>query len=95
MAKLEIPVVIDGVKSIEELANRVLDEYEFKGRTIREWADRIANPETNGDRLRSMTDEELEGWLTAFFCSNVAPHATARGAAKKGRLLEWLKQEDE
>ena len=35
MAILNVPVVIDGVKSIEELANRVLDEYEYKGRTIR------------------------------------------------------------
>ena len=42
MATLEIPVVIDGVKTIEELANRVLDEYEYKGRTIREWADLIS-----------------------------------------------------
>ena len=50
-------------------------------------------PQTNADRIRSMTDEELEQWLTAFVCSNVAPHATARGAAKKGRLIEWLREE--
>ena len=50
---------------------------------------------SNADRIRRMTDTELEGWLTAFVCSNVAPHATARGAAKKGRLLEWLRQEGE
>ena len=52
-------------------------------------------PTTNAARIRSMTDEELDRWLTAFVCSNVAPHATARGAAKKGRLLEWLKKEGE
>lgn len=54
---------------------------------------RFTHTESNADRIRSMTDTELEEWLTAFVCSNVAPYATARGAAKKGRLLEWLKQE--
>ena len=100
MAKLEIPVVIDGVKSIEELANRVLDEYEFKGKTIREWADRIANPETNGDNLRSMTDEDL----AEFLCHAVSPSGVincssceAQGFCKMGHngWLDWLKQEAE
>ena len=57
--ELKLKVVIDGVKTIEEMANRVLDEYEYKGRTIREWADRIAHPETNADLIRVMTDEEM------------------------------------
>lgn len=48
MAELKIPVVIDGVKSIEELANRVLDEYEYHGRTIREWADLISEIPPHG-----------------------------------------------
>ena len=48
MAILKVPVVIDGVKSIEELANRVLDEYEYKGRTIREWADLISEIPQHG-----------------------------------------------
>lgn len=30
-----------------EIANRVLDEYEYKGKTIREWADLIAHSKTN------------------------------------------------
>ena len=48
MAILKLPVVIDGVKSIEELANRVLDEYKYHGRTIREWADLISKIPPHG-----------------------------------------------
>lgn len=48
MAILKLPVVIDGVKSIEELANRVLDEYEYHGRTIKEWADLISKIPPHG-----------------------------------------------
>ena len=88
MAKLEIPVVIDGVKTIEELANRVLDEYEYKGRTIREWADRIAHPETNADRIRAMTDEEL-----ARFMSKVETNGRVFGLKGIASWLKWLKQE--
>ena len=46
-------------KMLVETANRVLDEYKYNGKTIREWADLIANPKTNADRLRSMSDEEF------------------------------------
>lgn len=71
MAILKIPVVIDGVKNIEELANRVLDEYEYHGRTIREWADLISKIPPHGrlidaddfdERIRQaggMCEEEL------------------------------------
>lgn len=88
MAILEIPVVIDGVKSIEELANRVLDEYEFKGKTIREWADRIANPKTNGDRIRSMTNEEL-----AHLLHSAEEHLFTGNLWNYEEWREWLKQE--
>lgn len=50
-------------KMLVETANRVLDEFEYNGKTIREWADLIANPKTNADRIRSMSDEELADWL--------------------------------
>ena len=43
----------------EDIANRVLDEVEYKGRTIREWADCLSNPKNNADRIRAMSDEEL------------------------------------
>lgn len=95
MAKLEIPVVIDGVKSIEELANRVLDDYEFKGKTIREWADRIAHPETNGDRLRSMTDEELAEFLNCHnFCARNFDCEKGKQPCKECNL-DWLREEAE
>ena len=93
MAKLEIPVVIDGVKTIEELANRVLDEYEYKGRTIREWADRIAHPETNADRIRSMTDEDLAESIhsvMAGYCPVKTSECTGKCIAC---WLRWLKKE--
>ena len=93
MAKLEIPVVIDGVKSIEELANRVLDDYEFKGKTIREWADRIANQETNADRIRAMSDEELAEFLNGHnFCAHNFDCEKGKRPCKECNL-DWLKQE--
>lgn len=92
MAILNIPVVIDGVKSIEELANRVLDEYEYNGRTIREWADRIAHPKTNGDRLRSMADEELTETIKCPYPWETCIHLNEDYPCSKCKL-DWLKQE--
>ena len=48
---------------------------------------------TNADRIRAMTDEELADWLNAVLTSNVAPYAIVRGANKRGKLLDWLRQE--
>lgn len=99
MATLEIPVVIDGVKSIEELANRVLNEYEYHGRTIREWADRIAHPETNGDRIRSMTDEELADKFGSIIdcvycpCHDTDDSCNTMDGSCQNRWLNWLKEE--
>ena len=50
-------------------------------------------PKTNYDRIISKTPEELADWLNAVLTSNVAPYATIRGANKRGKLLDWLKQE--
>lgn len=55
-------------KMLVEMANRVLDEYEYNGKTIREWADLIANPKTNADRIRAMTDEELVNFVVHHDC---------------------------
>lgn len=43
----------------EDIAERVLDEVTYKGKSIREWADMLTNPKTNGDRLRILSNEEL------------------------------------
>ena len=53
-------------KMLVETANHVLDGYEYKGKTIREWADLIANPKTNADRIRGMPDEELADYLRYY-----------------------------
>jgi hypothetical protein len=49
-------------------------------------------PTTNYDRIVSKSPEELADWLNAVLTSNVAPYATIRGANKRGKLLDWLKQ---
>ena len=99
MATLKIPVVIDGVKTIEELANRVLDEYEYQGRTIREWADRIAHPETNADLIRAMTDEELAEIIPDRVDCSECPARIGDYRSCKAKCkeiwLNWLRQEAE
>lgn len=50
---------------------------------------------SNADKIRAMTDEELADWLKRYLSSNAAPHANARGATHKGKLVDWLKQEAE
>lgn len=37
--------------------------YTYKGRTLKEWADSISEPQTNADFIRAMTDEELAEYL--------------------------------
>ena len=84
-------------KMIVETANRVLDEYEYNGKTIREWADLIANPITNADRIRSMTDEELADWLGIYCNGNTKPGeicAKDIGSCEEC-WLDWLRQEVE
>lgn len=50
-------------------------------------------PLTNYDRIIYKSPEELADWLNAVLTSNVAPYATIRGVNKRGKLLDWLKQE--
>ena len=71
MAKINVPVVIDGYKCVEDMAQAVLD-YRYHGKTLKEWADAVSNPQTNADRIRGMSDEELAEWMAintdCFFC---------------------------
>ena len=83
---MELNIMFDK-KMLVETANRVLDGYEYNGKTIREWADLIANPKTNADRIRSMSDEELAKFLTKKMYARIA------GDWKK--WLDWLQQEAE
>lgn len=82
-------------KLMVETANRVLDEYEYNGKTIREWADLIANPKTNADRIRSMTDEELAQYMGDVQTWGGCPNHGARNCTENCAdcWLDWLKQE--
>ena len=72
-----------------EVANRVLDECKYNGKTIREWADLIVNPKTKADQIRSMTDEEL-----AVKMSGLESFAlTCGGGWPPEKWLDWLRQE--
>ena len=52
-------------------------------------------PQTNADRIRAMTDEELAKFLTTedmceLICSPAPPHCDGQC---KQKMLDWLKQE--
>lgn len=103
---MELKIKLDE-KMIAETANRVLDEFKYNGKTIREWADLIANPKTNADKIRAMTDEELaaffaqqkyrkpvfDGWLP--LCYHVMGPRMCHEDGCEKCWLDWLKQEVE
>lgn len=74
---------------VVEAANRTLDEFEYKGKTIRAWADTLTHPKSNADRIRAMTDEELAEWLCDI--SGWLPMYEG----KMHPIMDWLKQEGE
>ena len=84
-----------------EAANRVLDEFEYKGKTIREWADTLTHPQTNADRLRSMSDKELAERLATVpmsyeeVCPNPMPKECKGGDMETciQCWLDWLRKE--
>ena len=58
-----------------------------------------AKPQTNADRIRAMTDEELAEWITELTDYAVYPHTRkdapciSIGQTCTASWLEWLKQE--
>lgn len=79
-----------------DIVERVLDEKLYKGKTLREWADYIANPKTNADRIRAMTDEELAEWFggSEAFCppgQHETNECDACPDVCTGHWLSWLK----
>ena len=88
MAKIEFPIKIDGFKCVEDIAQTVLN-YAYKGKTLKEWADSISEPQTNGDRIRAMTDEELADYLDGV-CHDLW-QMFVKDPQKM--WLDWLKQE--
>ena len=49
----------------------------------------LAHPQTNADRIRAMSDEELADFISACGCHD---HAIDCKASCKDCTLEWLKQ---
>ena len=93
---MELPAMIDidGCKTIEELAHRVINEYEYNGKTIREWADLLTNQKTNADRIRAMKEEELADFLADLAYSHCPKHG-ARCCVGSCRdcLKNWLRED--
>lgn len=80
-------------KMIVETANRVLDEFKYNGKTIREWADLIANPKTNADKIRTMTDEELAELLVSTD-GDFPPNCEGVPVRElEAYWLDWLREE--
>lgn len=95
MAELTVPIKIDGFECVEDMAQAVLS-WTYKGKTLKEWADSISEPKTNGDRIRSMTDEELVTFLSEYGdCPCVGGKFCERGTRCEDGVLMWLKQECE
>ena len=92
---MELKIKLDE-NMIAETANRVLDEFKYNGKTIREWADLIANPKTNADRIRAMTDDELAEKLATYIECDMCPGWPVTCEEKCTKYwLDWLKQEVE
>ena len=66
----------------DDIVERVVDEVAYKGKTIREWADLLTNPNTNADRIRAMSDEELANEL-----GFVAQDAFMYGCGERERMM--------
>lgn len=77
----------------EDIVNRVLDEEEYKGKTLREWADCLSNPKTNADRIRSMSDEALADVLQRAMIPPKGRHCSMECRWDRCRdcWLDWLK----
>jgi len=51
--------------------------------------------QTNADRIRAMTDEELAEFMTDDFCELLCPGVYLCNGKCNKRMLEWLKEEAE
>lgn len=82
---------------VEELVNDALDEFKYKGRTLRQWADSIVKPITNADRIRAMSDEELAIFLESATCPTPYNGSWCRRDSERWNCkdcwLDWLKGE--
>ena len=83
MAELTIKIKPDDV------VERVIDEVAYKGKTIREWAELLTNPNTNADRIRAMSNEELANWV-AWVCYKAYSSWNPHYVQKPKEWLDWL-----
>lgn len=77
--------------------HEIADHFKCDLSEIREWLDRKNKPQTNADRIRSMTDEEL-AQVVRNPC-DIVDHYPAGWCKERNCgykcALEWLKQEAE
>jgi len=55
---------------------------------------RKAKAVTNGDRIRSMSDEELADFITDDMCGLICGDPLACEGQCKQKMLDWLKEEE-
>ena len=90
MAEIKFPIKIDGFKCVEDMAQAVLN-YTYKGKTLKEWADSISEPQTNADHIRAMSDEELARFITDDLCELFCGSPSICDGQCEGKMLSWLK----
>lgn len=90
----------------EQLSERGKDLVKYMPQAVNALADRLIEklgerlfygekPQTNADRIRAMTDEELAEWLASFVhCDCPVVHYRGCGSEECDvPWLDWLKQE--
>lgn len=98
MSEIKFPIVIDGYKCVEDMAQAVLN-YTYKGKTLKEWADSISESQTRADKIRAMTDEELADMFSLLSCCHEKGQDCMKYSDGTGGRncyqcwLDWLKQE--
>ena len=88
---------IDTVEQLRELSFDDLARIRNMGtRNVEEIMQKLANvPQSNGDRLRGMRDEDLAAWVTNFVQDTFAASGLADCVLEHGfesNILEWLKR---
>ena len=77
----------------DEVFKRYVEIYDAQSKTL--VSCNIRTPYTNGDKIRSMTDEKLEKWLCNIMslncCMRTCPDRHMCKISGDG-LIEWLKQ---
>lgn len=80
----------------EARLNNIAEHFEVDLSEIREFLEmkrkKMQKPQTNADRIRSMTDEELANFLMDVSINCGVQIGTGTGTAR-WYILDWLKQE--